>query len=493
MKRNLLSLKVKQLVGLVLSNEGQDCTAKTACVRRLHKAVLLKPVSSVDGCLFGNRFFHRFQEVFNVSELFVLPSLKSGVTASLIKPLLVSLFCVVFSSFSTVASAEDGHVEKRHVEEQRQFYQNEIIRDDGSTLIEEKTIIIEPLPQDIDKPHLVEPPLVESVPLLKDKKKRSLSKSLLVKEKRPKAPMSSHLQQALRDYRAQRIKKAISGLELAAEKKSFLARYLLAHIYRTGKGGVIDHRRAYEYYRQITTEFSNGGGLYHARKAPYIAHAFVQLARYMEDGVSELDIKSDPLMARVLFEKAAHFGDIEGQYQLGRFLIESGKMRNVKLGQQWLTRAAMKNNPKAQAYLGALYWQGDLVSRKKSLALAWIEFARRNSTGTVKSQVERLYRAVRYDTTEDVHTRAEFYIGRLRTKYNVLWREEPMRAEENDILDGIILAEPPKDLDQDQLETKSHKNQMPDAMVSGPENFMDGGPSMGFGFQMYDYGGAAGR
>ncbi len=34
---------------------------------------------------------------------------------------------------------------------------------------------------------------------------------------------------------------------------------------------------------------------------------------------------------------------------------------------------------------------------------------------------------------------------------------------------------------------------MPDAMVSGPENFMDGGPSMGFGFQMYDYGGASGR
>ena len=385
---------------------------------------------------------------------------------SLFQLLVVSFICV---GFSPIVLAEE-----RGVSEHREFYQNEIIRDDGTTLIEEKTIIIEPLPQDIDKPHLVKP-----APLLK--------------KNGPKAKLSSPLRQALRDYRAQRIKKAIAGLELAAEQNSFLARYLLAHIYRTGKGGVIDHRKAYEYYRQITTEFSNGGGLYLTRKAPYIAHAFVQLARYMEDGVTELDIKADPLMARVLFEKAAHFGDIEGQYQLGRFLIESGKMRNVKLGQRWLTRAAMKNNPKAQAYLGALYWQGDLVSRKKSLALAWIEFARRNSTGSVKNQVERLYRAVRYDTTEDVHNRAEFYIGRLRTKYNVLWREVPMRETENDILDGIILAEPPKDLDQDQLETKRQKNQMPEAMVSGPETSIDGGPSMGFGFQMYDYGGAAGR
>jgi len=170
---------------------------------------------------------------------------------------------------------------------------------------------------------------------------------------------------------------------------------------------------------RLRLSFLRNGEFAHIRKAPYIAQGFVRLARYMENGVAELDIKADPLMARILFEKAAHFGDIEGQYQLGRFLIESGKMRNVKLGQRWLTRAAMKNNPKAQAYLGALYWQGDLVSRKKSLALAWIEFARRNSTGTVKNQVERLYRAVRYDTTEDVQTRAEFYIGRLRTKYNV--------------------------------------------------------------------------
>ena len=356
--------------------------------------------------------------------------------------------------------------------EEREFIsKKEQMRDREGTLIEEKTLIIETLPEKADK-DLVH----RSDPI----------------SKKPTKKMVSSLRQALIDYRAKRIEKAVTGLELAAENKSFLARYLLAHIYRTGKGGVVDHRRAYEYYSQITAEFSNGG-LYLTRKAPYIAHAFVQLARYMEDGIAELDIKADPLMARVLFEKAAHFGDIEGQYQLGRFLIESGKMRNVKLGQRWLTRAAMKNHPKAQAYLGALYWQGDLIKRKQSLALAWIEFARRNATGSVKSQVERLYRAVRFDTTEDVQNRAEFYIGRLRTKYKVLWREGPVRREQDDFLDGIILAEPPKDLDQDQLETKGSKNQMPDTMVTGPEVFMDGGRSMGFGFQMFDYGGAAGR
>lgn len=389
--------------------------------------------------------------------------------------LMALLFTLSFNSLP--AQAEDrGFV-----------YQNEEVRDLGGTLIEEKTVIIETLPQDTDKPLNVEPE-----PSLEEEQGAALLETPDLKKKQRNKQITHSLRQALKDYRAKRIKEAIKGFELAAENNSFLARYLLAHIYRTGKGGFVDHRKAYEYYREITTEFSDGE-VYQMRKAPYIAHAFVQLARYMEDGIAELDIKADPLMARILFEKAAHFGDIEGQYQLGRFLIESGKLRNVKLGQRWLTRAAMKNHPKAQAYLGALYWQGDLVQRKQSLALAWIEFARRNATGSVKSQVERLYRAVRYDTSEDVQVRAEFYIGRLRTKYKVLWREEPARAEENDILDGIVLAEPPKDLDQDQFETKSHKNQMPDAMVNGPEVFMDGGPSMGFGFQMFDYGGAAGR
>lgn len=398
-------------------------------------------------------------------------------TASMFIASFLVAVLLTLSFKSSSAQAEEGGL----------VYQNEEVRDSDGTLIEEKTVIIETLPSETDKPLNIEPE-----PSLEEGQGTALLETPQLKKKQLSQQIEHSLRQALKDYRAKRIKEAIKGFELAAENNSFLARYLLAHIYRTGKGGFVDHRKAYEYYREITTEFSDGG-LYQMRKAPYIAHAFVQLARYMEDGIAELDIKADRLMARILFEKAAHFGDIEGQYQLGRFLIESGKMRNVKLGQRWLTRAAMKNHPKAQAYLGALYWQGDLVQRKQSLALAWIEFARRNATGSVKSQVERLYRAVRFDTSEDVQTRAEFYIGRLRTKYKVVWREEPARVEENDILDGIVLAEPPKDLDQDQLETKSHKNQMPDAMVNGSEVFMDGGPSMGFGFQMFDYGGAAGR
>lgn len=165
---------------------------------------------------------------------------------------------------------------------------------------------------------------------------------------------SNTLRRALKAYRAKRIKEAIVGLEQAAERKSFIARFLLAHIYRTGKGGVINHRLAYDYYQQITAEFADAD-IQNIRHAPYVAHAFVQLARYVEGGVKELDIQANPVLARILYEKAAHFGDLEGQYQLGRFLIESGKQRNVKLGQRWLTRAAMKNNAKAQAYLGALY------------------------------------------------------------------------------------------------------------------------------------------
>lgn len=298
---------------------------------------------------------------------------------------------------------------------------------------------------------------------------------------------------ALQAYRQKRIQDAIIGFERAAQNNSFIARFLLAHIYRTGKGGVVNHRRAYDYYRMIADDFVDAD-IQYMRHAPYVAQAFVQLARYIEAGVEELDIKADPLHARILFEKAAHFGDVEGQYQLGRFLIESGQGRNVKLGQRWLTRAAIKNNAKAQAYLGALYWQGDLVSRKQALALAWIEFARRNAVGSVKNQVERLYQAVQFDMSETDRAKAQYYISRLREKYHVLWREEPKRPEEeeSEFLGGIILAEPPQGLDQDQLEAKGPRNQYPVADDDGEVMDRGDGPDQ-FGFGLFNYGGFIGQ
>jgi len=327
------------------------------------------------------------------------------------------------------------------------------------------------------------------------------SKRLTQKQPGRRKSLSS-LNMALKAYREKRVSEAIIGLEQAAKEKSFIARFLLAHIYRTGKGGVVNHRRAYDYYRQIAAEFADAD-IQYSRHAPYVAHAFVQLARYTEAGVDDLEIKADPVLARILFEKAAHFGDVEGQYQLGRFLIETGNGRNVKLGQRWLTRAAKKNNAKAQAYLGALYWQGDVVARKQGLALAWIEFARRNATGPVKHQVERLFQAVRYDMTLQQRSQAKRYIAQLRTKYHVLWREEPIRPEEKDreLLDGIILAEPPQGLEQDQREAKGPSNQhqehngtpayMYDRYVADQDlnesKDTQENPSS-FGYQMFNYG-----
>ncbi len=344
--------------------------------------------------------------------------------------------------------------------------------------------------------------------------KKTLDETTRITPKQPPREKTlSPLNAALKAYREKRVSEAIIGLEQAAQEKSFIARFLLAHIYRTGKGGVVNHRRAYDYYRQIAAEFADAD-IQYSRQAPYVAHAFVQLARYTEAGVAELEIKADPLLARILFEKAAHFGDVEGQYQLGRFLIETGKGRNVKLGQRWLTRAAKKNNAKAQAYLGALYWQGDVVARKQGLALAWIEFARRNATGPVKQQVERLFQAVRYDMTLRQRSQAKRYITQLRTKYRVLWRDHPVRPEEKDreLLDGIILAEPPQGLEQEGLNQEQHeannqleapgsskqyseRNASPDYNVvpEGRDHGSVNEAPSGFGFQMFNYGAAGGQ
>lgn len=330
------------------------------------------------------------------------------------------------------------------------------------------------------------PPVSEGI--LKQDDKAVIDRSIA------KAGAAAHgmsaLRLALQDYREKRIDEATRRLEIAANNGSFIARFLLAHIYRTGKTGVVDHPKAFEHYRRITSDFAKNQEHY-VRVIPFVAHSYVQLARYMEVGVSEIDIIPDPYLARILFEKAAHFGDVEGQYQLGRFLIETGQRRNLKLGQRWLTRAAIKNNPKAQAYLGALYWQGDMVTQKQGLALAWIQFARRNATGHIKQQVERLYEAVRYDMSEVEHRRAQTFIGRLRTKYHVLWGGEVVtRGTERDLLDGIILADPPQGLDQEQLEAMNDRNRVSDGSVDPGDNSY---AAPGLGFQMFDYGSVGGR
>lgn len=369
----------------------------------------------------------------------------------------------------------------------------------GPPLIAETSRQNEVSPQFVADPHATPP-----TPVMKEDARKAAgdvadSESLeaevdkLVKTEDRAAPRNTAalIKDALTAYREKRTADAVAGLEEAASDGSLVARFLLAHLYRTGKAGEVNHPKAYHYYQQITSEFSDNGP-YYARLTPFVAHSYVQLARYMEIGIKELNISADPYVARMLFEKAAHFGDVEGQYQLGRFLIETGQMRNVKLGQRWLTRAAIKNNPKAQAYLGALYWQGDLISRKQSLALAWIEFARRNASGSVKHQVERLYEAVRFDLSEDQHNRAALFIGQLRSKYNVLWREVPVKkSPTRELLDGIVLAEPPQGLDVDELETKQPRNHMPE-VYSGQEGFPQNNASS-FGFQMFGLGAGGDR
>ena len=96
--------------------------------------------------------------------------------------------------------------------------------------------------------------------------------------------------------------------------------------------------------------------------------------------------------------------------------------------------------------------------------------------------------------TDGDRKKARRYISKLRNKYDVLWRESPVRPEEeeNDFLDGIILAEPPQGLDQEQLEAKGPSNEYideSDDQYYGRSESDRGG----FGFQLYNYGGFLGQ
>lgn len=179
--------------------------------------------------------------------------------------------------------------------------------------------------------------------------------------------------QMLRDGR---IDQGLLALEYAAERGVPGALWKLGRIYADGDGVTVNHKRAYEYFRNLTKSHAyDSPGTPHAR---FVADAFVALGHFYLVGIPETEVKLDPAVAYGMFRHAAsYFGDPEAQFQVGRMHLEGiGTPKDTVQASRWLRLAADRGQRNAQALLGSILFKGTDVARQAAMGLFWLTVAK---------------------------------------------------------------------------------------------------------------------
>ena len=199
----------------------------------------------------------------------------------------------------------------------------------------------------------------------------------------------------IRRYRAGDLGGAIKALEYATDRQHFRAKYYLARIYATNSNPYTDHGRSFQLYQEIVDEFAQIDPLYNLR-APYVARAIVELARYLKSGVPSVDKAPDYQRAASYLDHAAkYFGDREAQYELAKmYLTGDGLEAKPKVGKHWISTLAREGHAEAQAYLGDLFWRGKHVKQNKIQGMAYIMLALDNAQSHNRIWIEELYQHV---------------------------------------------------------------------------------------------------
>lgn len=91
-------------------------------------------------------------------------------------------------------------------------------------------------------------------------------------------------------------------------------------------------------------------------------------------GCERAEDSSAPDTVRISNElvKKAHNGDLVSQYELGKQKIRLKSEESVKEGFSWISRAATNGLAKAQCYVGASYFKGEIVEHDSYEAKKWL-------------------------------------------------------------------------------------------------------------------------
>lgn len=194
---------------------------------------------------------------------------------------------------------------------------------------------------------------------------------------------------------------SLTALQYAAEGGHPVAQWKLGRMYASGDGVDKDNVRAFSYFSQIANAHAEDSPS--APQAGIVANAFVEMGRYLLEGIPNSKVKADPNRAREMFSYAAsYFGSADAQYDLARMYIEgTGAPRDPRYGARWLGLAAQKGQYRAQALLGQMLFRGDELPRQAARGLMWLTLAKDSATVEDAWITESYNRAIAAATEDD--------------------------------------------------------------------------------------------
>jgi len=198
---------------------------------------------------------------------------------------------------------------------------------------------------------------------------------------------------------------SLTALQYAAEGGHPVAQWRLGRMYADGDGVDRDDLRAFEYFSRIANQHAEDSPS--APQAQIVANAFVALGRYYRDGIPNTRVKSDRERAREMFHYAAtYFGNADAQYNLARMYLDGiGTQRDPKYAARWLSQAAQKGQFQAQAMLGQMLFNGDVLPKQAAKGLMWLTLAR-DSAGPDEIWINEVYTSALKRANEDDRAQA---------------------------------------------------------------------------------------
>jgi uncharacterized protein len=182
------------------------------------------------------------------------------------------------------------------------------------------------------------------------------------------------LKKAKRAYKSGEFNRARKYFEKASEDGNIVADWYLGHMYRLGRGVPHDEAKSFSYFSRVADAFDADES--DNNRLKIMVDSLVRVADVYRTGSAAAKIAPDFERAIRIYRLAATYGHPAAQFALGVMQLKGEGMRqNADQGLRWLMTAARKRYAPAEAKLGDLYWNGEIVKRDRTRAIMWYMLA----------------------------------------------------------------------------------------------------------------------
>jgi TPR repeat protein len=215
------------------------------------------------------------------------------------------------------------------------------------------------------------------------------------------------LKKAKRAYKAGDYERALKLFRSSSDDGNIVADWYLGHMYSQGVGVPRDDAMAYSYYSRVAEHYDPEET--DPKRLKITVDAMVRLADYQRTGAVNAGIQPDPRAAAQSYLKiATNYGHPAAQYALGVMSIKGeGVKKNPSQGLKWLMAAARKRYAPAEAYLGDLYWSGQIVDGDRTRAVMWYILARESARPEEDPEIFARAQQIEASVGEDERIEAE--------------------------------------------------------------------------------------